>query len=121
MHLKRQFYQALDSLSGQQKSKLHGSNPNLEVVNRTLSANKDDVIFITNAEKVVMSNDGGELRLALSKIKNLGIFLDDAHHSYSSNNHEKKIREAINAINHNGNVCNVLGFTGTPYITTNAS
>ena len=44
----------LDSLSSKRKDKLHGNNPNLEKVNRLTQIKNFGLVFITNAEKVVL-------------------------------------------------------------------
>src|SRR3989344_883491 len=44
----------LDALSSQRKDKLQGNNPNLEKVNRISQTKKFGMVFITNAEKVVL-------------------------------------------------------------------
>src|SRR3989338_6658819 len=44
----------LDALSSQRKDKLHGNNPNLEKVNRISQTKNFGMVFITNAEKVVL-------------------------------------------------------------------
>ena len=105
----------MDSLSSSPiKNKLQGNNPNLEKVNRLTQSENFGLVFITNAEKVVLEKynadnkkqhqgflkipqkeaeykNSNELREALSKIPQLGVILDEVHHSYSSNgNAEKK-------------------------------
>ena len=44
----------LDSLSSKRRDKLHGNNPNLEKVNRLTQTKDFGLVFITNAEKVVL-------------------------------------------------------------------
>ena len=44
----------LDALSSKRKDKLQGNNPNLEKVNRLTQTKDFGLIFITNAEKVVL-------------------------------------------------------------------
>ncbi len=44
----------LDSLSSKRKDKLHGNNPNLEKVNRISQTKDFGMVFITNAEKVIL-------------------------------------------------------------------
>ena len=131
----------LDALSSKRKDKLQGNNPNLEKVNR-LSQTKDfGLVFITNAEKVVMEKytdedkiyvdknglyEGkkdeeivktNELRDRLSKIPNLTVILDEVHHSYGkSGDGEKKLRRAVGIINKDNNVNCVIGLSGTPYV-----
>lgn len=134
----------LDSLSSKRKDKLHGNNPNLEKVNRIKQTKDFGMVFVTNAEKVVLEKydaqdeiyidpDSGfydvkiaselkktnELREALSQIPNLTVILDEVHHSYgSTGNGEKKLRQAVGILNQHGNVNSVIGLSGTPYVKT---
>lgn len=128
----------LDTLSSSRKDKLQGNNPNLEKVNRITQTKNFGLVFITNAEKVVLeryddkdlllANMGDEkikaelqktndLREKLSKIPHLMIILDEVHHAYGTNeNGEKKLRTAVSILNQHGNVSNVIGMSGTPYV-----
>jgi len=136
----------LDSLSSKRKDKLHGNNPNLEKVNRIKQTKDFGLVFITNAEKVVLEKYGdadkalvdslergqadvldqrsldeikksNELREALSQIPNLTVILDEVHHSYgSAGNGEKKLRLAVNILNQHGHINTVIGLSGTPYV-----
>lgn len=134
----------LDSLSSKRKDKLHGNNPNLEKVNRIKQTKDFGMVFITNAEKVVLEKydaqdeiyidpdsafydvkiaselkKTNELREALSQIPNLTVILDEVHHSYgSTGNGEKKLRQAVSILNQHGNVNSVIGLSGTPYVKT---
>ncbi len=99
------------------------------------------MVFITNAEKVVLERyddkDKGlvdnpmnertiddmqktnELREALSQIPHLTVILDEVHHTYgSTGNGEKKLRQAVSVLNQHGNVNSVIGLSGTPYVKT---
>lgn len=130
----------LDSLSSQRKDKLQGNNPNLEKVNRLTQTKDFGLVFITNAEKVVLekyqedlsktlfanskealeAEKFNELREKLSEISHLGIMLDEVHHSYGkSEDEDKKLRLAVNILNQHGNIVSVLGFSGTPYVAHN--
>ncbi len=137
-------FEVLDSLSSKRKDKLHGNNPNLEKVNRIKQTKDFGMVFITNAEKVVLEKyDAGdqiyidpesafydakiaselkktnELREALSQIPNLTVILDEVHHSYgATGNGEKKLRQAVGVLNQHGNVTSVIGLSGTPYVKT---
>ena len=136
--------EVLDSLSSSPiKNKLQGNNPNLEKVNRLTQSENFGLVFITNAEKVVLEKynadnkkqqqgflkipqkeaeykNSNELREALSKIPQLGVILDEVHHSYSSNgNAEKKLRQAVDILNQHQNINSVIGLSGTPYVKTN--
>jgi type III restriction enzyme len=133
----------LDALSSHRKDKLQGENPNLEKVNRLLQIKDFGLVFITNAEKVILEKydekdmvfvsalkkgrknllkelseikKSNRLRERLSEIPFLSVFLDEVHHAYKNKDKEKKSREAINILNQNKNVVSVLGFSGTPYV-----
>lgn len=133
----------LDALSSQRKDKLQGNNPNLEKVNRISQTKDFGMVFITNAEKVVLEKYEdkdrvyvdkssyfydekkaseilklNELREKLSNIKHLGVILDEVHHSYGVNSEqeEKKLRGAVNILDQHKNVVCVLGLSGTPYV-----
>ncbi len=133
----------LDALGSQRKDKLQGNNPNLEKVNRISQTKRFGMVFITNAEKVVLEKYDdrdkiyidpnsflydkkkaaeiiklNELREKLSQIAFLGVILDEVHHSYGKNSEqeEKKLRGAVNILNQHKNVINTLGFSGTPYV-----
>lgn len=135
-------FEILDSLSSKRRDKLHGNNPNLERVNRLTQTQDFGLIFITNAEKVVMEKlspddqlvadptslyydeiKAGEvkkvndLRERLSQIPRLSVILDEAHHFFSgTGDDEKKLKLAVDVLNQHGNVTTVLGFSGTPYL-----
>ena len=136
--------EVLDSLSSKRKDKLQGNNPNLEKVNRLTQTNNFGLVFITNAEKVVLERyddkdrvfvktgqkyigqkdeneikKTNELREKLSQIPNLSVILDEVHHVYKGDGKkEKKLREAVNILNQNNNIVNVLGMSGTPFVKT---
>jgi len=117
----------LDALSSKRKDKLQGNNPNLEKVNRITATKDFGLVFITNAEKVVLEqydnkdkvlvkklksgertlfsykelNDikkTNELRERLSHIPFLNVILDEVHHSYGTNG-EKKEKKLRDAVN----------------------
>jgi len=133
----------LDVLSSQRKDKLQGNNPNLEKVNRISQTKNFGMVFITNAEKVVLERYDekdkmyvdpkglyynekkageilklNELREKLSDINHLGVILDEVHHTYGKNEEQedKKLRTAVDILNQNKNVVCALGFSGTPYV-----
>jgi len=132
----------LDSLSSQRKDKLQGNNPNLEKVNRLNQSKDFGLVFITNAEKVVMEKYSeldkeyinpdsilydekkaedvekiNELRERLSQLPNFTVILDEVHHSYGeTKDGEKKLRLAVNILNQHGSVNSVIGLSGTPYV-----
>lgn len=135
-------FEILDSLSSKRRDKLHGNNPNLEKVNRLTQTHNFGLVFITNAEKVVMEKLSPEdqqiadpsslffdvkkatavvktnaLREKLSQIPGISVILDEAHHFFSSSgDDEKKLKLAVDVLNQYGHVCTVLGFSGTPYL-----
>ena len=135
-------FEILDSLSSKRRDKLHGNNPNLEKVNRLTQTRDFGLVFITNAEKVVMEKYADSdktytdpaspfydektasevvktnaLREKLSQIPGLSVILDEAHHFFSgSGDDEKKLKLAVDVLNQHGHVCAVLGFSGTPYL-----
>lgn len=109
----------LDALGSKRKDKLHGNNPNLEKVNRITATKDFGVVFITNAEKVVLEQydnkdtilvkklrkgeqslfsykeidnikKTNELREKLSDILFLNVILDEVHHSYGTNGQNKE-------------------------------
>ncbi|MGD0077145.1 MAG: DEAD/DEAH box helicase family protein [Sedimentisphaerales bacterium] len=132
----------LDALSSQRKDKLHGNNPNLEKVNRIKQMKDFGLVFITNAEKVVLEQydaddriyldpasafydevkaaeiqKTNELRGSLSQLPKMTVILDEVHHTYgSTGDGEKKLRQAVSILNQHGNINTVLGFSGTPYV-----
>lgn len=134
----------LDSLSSKRKDKLHGNNPNLEKVNRLTQIQNFGLVFITNAEKVVLERyddkdlvflktgqmkigqevveeikKTNELREKLSQIPNLSVILDEVHHAYEgSGQQEKKLRQSVTILNQHNNVVSVLGLSGTPFVRT---
>lgn len=135
-------FEILDSLSSSRRDKLHGNNPNLEKVNRLTQTRDFGLVFITNAEKVVMEkledSDAtythpdspyfdaeksaalrkvNDLREKLSLIPGLSVILDEAHHFFSaSGDDEKKLKLAVDILNQHGHVRTVHGFSGTPYV-----
>ena len=112
--------EVLDSLSSKRRDKLHGNNPNLEKVNRLRQTSDFGMVFITNAEKVVLERyedrarahadslkkrsqadllderkleeieKSNALREALSMVPNLTVILDEVHHAYGSTGNGEK-------------------------------
>jgi hypothetical protein len=135
-------FEILDNLSSKRRDKLHGNNPNLEKVNRLTQTRDFGLVFITNAEKVVMEKLSPQdqqiadpaslfydekkasevvktnaLREKLSQIPGISVILDEAHHFFtSSGDDEKKLKLAVDVLNQHRHVCAVLGFSGTPYL-----
>ena len=108
-------------------------NPNAQKVNQCLP-NPFGQVFIVNAEKVILdkvdlteqpelikkSEDekdrhANELRNLISKIPHLSILIDEVHHATDS---DIKLRKVVNGWNKKGSITTVLGFSGTPYLST---
>ncbi len=90
------------------------------------------LVLIVNAEKVILdhldtknlfhgtdqSDDekyklANELRDMIGKIPNLQIHIDEVHHAATD---DIKLRQVVGKWNDNGTVNSVLGFSGTPYL-----
>lgn len=110
-------------------------NPNAHKVNQYLSDGATmGLVLITNAEKVILDrwddNDkdlavfsdkelrqlaiANELRDVIGKIPSLSIFIDEVHHASDG---EIKLRQVVTTwATGNRSFCDVLGFSGTPYL-----
>lgn len=132
-------YEILDEVKTSNKSNKI-KNPNVQKIAQ-YQPYKDmfGVVFLTNAEKVILdkfevksqqlyidfenSNDelnlgykiANELRETISKIPNKAIFIDEVHHVASE---DIKLRQVVTNWAKNGNICEVIGFSGTPYLDT---
>ncbi|HEY0323589.1 MAG TPA: DEAD/DEAH box helicase family protein [Pyrinomonadaceae bacterium] len=90
------------------------------------------LVLVTNAEKVIldrleldtqghlfeMTEDekdkaANELRNLIGKIPNLQILIDEVHHAATD---DIKLRQVVNNWNTRGTINSVLGFSGTPYL-----
>ena len=114
-------------------------NPNVQKISQ-YQPYKDmfGVVFLTNAEKVILdkfevsnqqtymdfdaSKNGeieigykiaNELRETIAKIPNKAIFIDEVHHVASE---DIKLHKVVSNWSKNKNVCEVIGFSGTPYL-----
>lgn len=115
--------------------KLQNQNPNLAKISRTVNGHEYANVFILNAEKVIPNSNlsaeeidnlslsqqtklkrADQIKDALSKLQNVEIFLDEAHHTYSSDTDTKKLRQQLDVINKNKNIKCCIGMSGTPYI-----
>ena len=122
-------FEVLDQAKSAKKSN-RARNPNAHKVNMlTSQPNPMGLIFLVNAEKVILeklelnqqfelieSDDAraaNELRYLIGKIPNLGIHIDEVHHA---TNDEIKLRQVVNRWNMGGTVTSVLGYSGTPYL-----
>jgi hypothetical protein len=106
-------------------------NPNAQIVNECLP-NPFGQVFVVNAEKVILNKidltdqlelieniedeedkKANELRALIGKIPNLSILIDEVHHAAKS---DIKLRQVVNRWNEKGSITTVLGFSGTPYL-----
>ena len=127
-NLKKQLvFDVLDEQKSAKKSN-KARNPNAQKVNQCLP-NPFGQVFVVNAEKVILNRvdtsgqkslfeddedkKANELRNLIGKIPNLSILIDEVHHAASS---DIKLRQVVNGWNNNGNITTVLGFSGTPYL-----
>lgn len=131
-HLKKILkFDVLDeSKSAKQSNKAR--NPNAQIVNECLP-NPFGQVFVVNAEKVILNKidlseqlelieqdedeedkKANELRALIGKIPNLSILIDEVHHAAKS---DIKLRQVVNRWNAKGSITTVLGFSGTPYLT----
>lgn len=132
--LKKQLkFEILDAVKTDSKSNKI-KNPNVAKI-ASYQPYKDmiGVIFLTNAEKVILDHvkldeneqikidiDGdfiskvaNELRETIGKIPNLAIFIDEVHHVASE---EIKLNRVVEHWHNQGNINEVIGFSGTPYL-----
>ena len=137
-NLKRMLkFEVLDQPKTGKKS-IKARNPNAHKVNQYLSQpDLMGLVLVVNAEKVILDRidvvqEGetlrvdfhetddekdkyaNELRNLIGKIPNLEIMIDEVHHAATD---EVKLRQVVNKWNEVGNVTTVLGFSGTPYLT----
>jgi superfamily II DNA or RNA helicase len=118
-----------ESKSAKQSNKAR--NPNAQIVNECLP-NPFGQVFVVNAEKVILNKidlseqlelientddeedkKANELRALIGKIPNLSILIDEVHHAAKS---DIKLRQVVNRWNEKGSITTVLGFSGTPYL-----
>lgn len=131
-------YEILDEIKTDRKSNKI-KNPNVQKISQ-YQPYKDmfGVVFLTNAEKVILdkfevnnqqtymdfdaSKNGeieigykiaNELRETIAKIPNKAIFIDEVHHVASE---DIKLHKVVSNWSKNKNVCEVIGFSGTPYL-----
>lgn len=124
-------FEVLDQPKSAKKSN-RARNPNAQKVNALISQpNPMGLIFLVNAEKVILekldldqqleliegddqqARAANELRFLIGNIPNLGIHIDEVHHA---TNDEIKLRQVVNRWNASGSVTCVLGYSGTPYV-----
>lgn len=128
-------FEVLDEQKSAKNSNLV-KNPNARKVNQYLQDGAMmGLVAVTNAEKVILDrweeNDereknafsadelrqltiANELRHTIGKIPSLSIFIDEVHHASDG---EIKLRQVVTQwATANQSFCNVLGFSGTPYL-----
>lgn len=125
-------FELLDQAKSGAKSN-KARNPNAQKIARHQPF--DDLmglVMVTNAEKVVLDKAtfdvngklfeqtddekdkaANELRNLISKIPRLQILIDEVHHAATD---DIKLRQVVNNWSATGNITGVLGFSGTPYL-----
>lgn len=123
-------FEVLDESKSTKKSN-RVVNPNAGKVNASLP-NPFGRVFVVNAEKVILDRleitsqlevielnedekdkKANELRNLIGKIPNLSILIDEVHHAATD---DIKLRQVVNNWQSKGNITTVLGFSGTPYL-----
>lgn len=127
-------FEILDAQKTAQKSNLV-KNPNAQKINSHLTSNDvRGLVAVTNAEKVILNkydkNEdpsflsdkekkefevSNELREIVGKIPHLSIFIDEVHHASDG---DIKLRQVVNKWTETETFNSVLGFSGTPYLST---
>lgn len=125
-------FEILDAQKTAQKSNLV-KNPNAQKINSHLTSNDvRGLVAVTNAEKVILNkydkNEdpsflsdkekkefevSNELRSIVGKIPHLSIFIDEVHHASDG---DIKLRQVVNKWTETETFNSVLGFSGTPYL-----
>ncbi len=127
-------FEILDAQKTARQSNLV-KNPNAQKINNYLKS--DDVrglVAVTNAEKVILNKYdkdkspsllsdkekkdieiSNELRMIIGKIPHLSIFIDEVHHASDG---DIKLRQVVNKWTETETFNTVLGFSGTPYLST---
>ena len=125
-------FEMLDAQKAAQRSN-RVKNPNAQKINSHLTSNDvRGLVAVTNAEKVILDRyekDGGasplrdgekeatnisnELRAVIGKIPHLSIFIDEVHHASDG---DIKLRQVVNKWTETETFNSVLGFSGTPYL-----
>ncbi len=128
-------FEVLDEQKGAKNSNIV-KNPNARKISQHLyDGNMMGLVAVTNAEKVILdrwdANDthqqtlhtadelrqatvANELRATIARMPSLTIFIDEVHHASDS---EIKLRQVVTRwATDNPSFCNVLGFSGTPYL-----
>lgn len=125
-------FEILDAQKTAQKSNLV-KNPNAQKINIHLKSDKvRGLVAVTNAEKVILDKFdkdkspsllsdkekkefeiSNELRFIVGKIPHLSIFIDEVHHASDG---DIKLRQVVNKWTETETFNSVLGFSGTPYL-----
>lgn len=127
-------FEVLDEQKSGSKSNIV-RNPNAQKINTHLYGNNVmGIVALTNAEKVILDrmdntasdakaftpeelkkcDIANELRSVIGKIPHLSVFIDEVHHATDG---DIKLRKVVTAwATENHSFCNVLGFSGTPYL-----
>lgn len=125
-------FEVLDQAKSAKKSN-RARNPNAQKINEHQPfADLMGLVMVTNAEKVILDRleldaqgrlyeqtedekdkAANELRNLIRKIPNLQILIDEVHHAATD---DIKLRKVVNNWSASGTVNSVLGFSGTPYL-----
>lgn len=125
-------FEILDAQKTAQKSNLV-KNPNAQKINSHLTSDYvRGLVAVTNAEKVILdkydkNNElsflskkelkeleiSNELRSIVGKVPHLSVFIDEVHHASDS---DIKLRQAVSRWTKGKTFNCVLGFSGTPYL-----
>ncbi|HIJ94818.1 MAG TPA: DEAD/DEAH box helicase family protein [Desulfuromonadales bacterium] len=131
--LKKQIsFEVLDQSKSAKKSN-RARNPNAQKIARHQPfEDLAGLILVVNAEKVILdrldlgdqllliehSDDekdrqANELRNLIGKIPNLSIHIDEVHHAATD---DIKLRQVVNRWSANGSLNSIIGYSGTPYL-----
>ena len=127
-------FEILDEQKSANKSNII-KNPNAQKINNHLmGGDAMGIVAVTNAEKVILERieDAGkeqnlfseeewrkiktanELRNVIGQMPHLAVFIDEVHHATDG---EIKLRQVVTEwATKSKDFCNVLGFSGTPYL-----
>lgn len=125
-------FEILDQPKSAKKSN-RARNPNAQKVSRHQPfTDLMGLVMVTNAEKVILDRleldaqqhlyeqtedekdrAANELRNLIGKVPNLQILIDEVHHAATD---DIKLRQVVNRWSAGGTVNSVLGFSGTPYL-----
>ena len=128
---KEVIFEPLESNSSASKSN-RTKNPNARKVGLYLRRSMRGVVFVTNAEKIILDRMGvkrtssqktlddekldemsNELRRMISLIPRLSIFIDEVHHASDDS---IKLRQVVTEWAKKDTVVTIVGFSGTPYL-----